>query len=63
LENNVGYKKIYSERLTTEQLKIARGVGTNLTTLSKEQIDCLSGHAANITELQVKLYCPALFLS
>ena len=60
LEKNVNYKKIYSEKLTAERLKIARSVGTNLTALSMEQINCLAGHAANITELQVKLYCPSL---
>jgi len=60
LEQNVDYKKILSEKLTDAQLKIARTVGTNLSSLSREQIDCLSGQAANITEIQVKLYCPSL---
>lgn len=60
LEQNVNYKKIESQKLTDAQLKIARSVGTNLSCLSAEQVDCLSGHAANITELQVKLYCPSL---
>ncbi len=60
LEQNVNYKKIESEKLTVAQLNIARSVGTNLSCLSAEQVNCLSGHAANITELQVKLYCPSL---
>lgn len=60
LEGNVNYKKIESEKSTEAQLKIARSVGTNLSALSMQQINCLSGHAANITELQVKLYCPSL---
>ena len=60
LENNVDYKKIESEKLTDEQLKIARNVGTNLSCLSDDQIKYLTNHAANITELQVKLYCPSL---
>ena len=61
LEENVNYKKIYAERLSDAQLNIARNVSTNLSCLTMEQIDCLSGHAANISELQVKLYCPSLF--
>ena len=61
LEENVNYKKIYAERLSDVQLNIARNVSTNLSCLTMEQIDCLSGHAANISELQVKLYCPSLF--
>lgn len=60
LEKNVNYKKIEAEKLTAAQLEIARSVGTNLSCLSLNQIDCLSKHAANITELQVKLYCPSL---
>ncbi|MBK6634604.1 MAG: patatin-like phospholipase family protein [Chitinophagaceae bacterium] len=60
LEQNVNYKKIESQKLTVAQLNIARSVGTNLSCLSVEQVNCLSGHAANITELQVKLYCPSL---
>lgn len=63
LEINIGYKKIYSERLTVTELEIARKVSTNLKCLSNEQIKCLAGHAANITELQTKLYCPSLFKS
>lgn len=39
---------------------IARTVGTNLTALSQQQVDCLIKQAAALTELQVKLYCPSL---
>jgi NTE family protein len=41
---------------------IARTVGTNLTTLKKEQVDALIKQAECLTELQVKLYCPSLFI-
>lgn len=60
LETNVGYAEIVKQDLTPHQLAIARGVGTNLTPLSSEQIDLLAKHAYNLTGLQVKLYCPSL---
>src|ERR1019366_3813555 len=47
LEKNVNYQKIKSEKLTDLQLKTARAVRTNLSTLSMEQINCLSSHGAN----------------
>jgi len=45
---------------TDDEKHIARNVGTNLTALSKVKVDCLIKQAAALTELQVKLYCPAL---
>lgn len=45
---------------TAEEKQIARGVGTNLTALSKQKVDCLIKQAEALTELQVKLYCPSL---
>lgn len=61
IESNVGYNSIIKNLLKPEQLEIARSVGTNLACLSKDQVSFLSTHAANLTELQVKLYCPTLF--
>lgn len=58
LENRTGYAAI--PKPTPEEKKIARTVGTNLTALRKEQVDCLIKQAAALTELQVKLYCPSL---
>ena len=43
-----------------KEKKIARSVGTNLTTLSREQVDCLIKQAEALTGIQVKLYCPTL---
>jgi len=63
LENEVDYKKIQLHNLKPPQLNIARSVSTNLTPLSKEQLTYLAIQAANLTELQVKLYCPELLLS
>lgn len=45
-------------QIVEEDRKVARSVGTNLTKLSRRQIDCLMNHAAILTELQIKLYCP-----
>lgn len=60
LENEVNYKVILQRNLKPPQLKIARNVGTNLTPLSKEELTYLAIQAANLTELQVRLYCPTL---
>jgi len=45
---------------TREEKEIARHVGTNLVSLSRQQVDCLIKQAEALTELQVKLYCPSL---
>lgn len=58
LKNRVNYAAI--PKPTIEERKIARSVGTNLTSLSKSKIDCLIKQAEALTELQVKLYCPSL---
>jgi len=63
LENEVDYKKIMLHNLKPPQLSIARKVSTNLTPLSKEELTYLAIQAANLTELQVKLYCPGLLFS
>jgi NTE family protein len=60
LELRTGYAEVLKRNLTKEEWELARGTGTNLTNLSKERTDCLIRHAANLTELQVKLYCPQL---
>jgi NTE family protein len=60
LELKTGYKNIIKP--TAEERKVARCVGTNLTALSKEQVDCLMKQAAVLTELQVKLYCPSIIM-
>lgn len=62
LENEVDYKSIMQRNLKPPQLTIARNVSTNLTPLSKEELAYLAIQAANLTELQVKLYCPTLTL-
>jgi len=58
LEKTTGYADIKKPSDTDKE--IARKVGTNLTALSKQQVDCLMLQAACLAELQVKLYCPLL---
>lgn len=58
LKDRLGYTAIIKP--TPAEKKIARSVGTNLTSLSRQKVDCLIKQAGALTELQVKLYCPAL---
>ena len=58
MEKRTGYAAI--KKPSDEEKKIARKVSTNLTSLSKIQVDCLILQAECLTELQVKLYCPSL---
>jgi NTE family protein len=60
LSDNVRYSYILSNDLTTEELAIANNVKTNLTPLSATQLNALIKHAGNLTELQIRLYCPEL---
>jgi len=60
LEKITNYSEIEKSNLKPDQLAIARGVATNLTKLSADQVNFLMRQAANLTELQVKLYCPDL---
>lgn len=60
LKERLGYNQIIHPG--PEEKKIARTVSTNLTSLSKQQVDCLIKQAAALTELQVKLYCPSILL-
>jgi NTE family protein len=45
---------------TKEEHNIAKAVGTNLTSLKKEQIDALTKHSNWLTEIQIRLYLPYL---
>lgn len=60
LEMKTGYGLVLSRNLTTEEWKLAKETSTNLTSLSGRRIDCLIRHAENLTDLQIKLYCPQL---
>lgn len=58
LKANTNYNSIIQP--TIDEKRIARSVGTNLSSLSKQQVDCLMKQAECLTELQVKLYCPSI---
>jgi NTE family protein len=60
LQERYNYEQIKAVGLTTAQLEGIRNVGTNLTPIKKELAKNLIAHAAQITELQVRLYCPQL---
>ena len=60
LQASIGYSHIINEKVADQDKLVARNVSTNLTKLSPRQIDCLIRHAANLTEIQVRLYCPSL---
>lgn len=61
LERITDYNTIIYRSLNAEKVEIARGVGTNLTCLSAIEIEYLMQIASDLTEMQVKLYCPYLF--
>lgn len=61
LETKCKFKEILTKSLSDERLKAIRSVGTNLTCLKKEVIEDMIIHAENLTELQIRLYCPTLF--
>jgi NTE family protein len=62
LEEKVKYKAIISQAQPKDKLELARNVSTNLTALSTSEIDALINQAELMTELQIKLYCPSLFI-
>jgi NTE family protein len=63
LERRIGYCNVLKKDLDEDQWKLARNTGTNLTGLSGKRIEYLIRHAENLTELQVKLYCPSLIFN
>jgi NTE family protein len=60
LEHRTGYLDIKKRDLTDSQWEMARSTKTDLKCLSDLQIQYLIQQAENLTELQVKLYCPSL---
>jgi len=60
LEQKVGYAAVEARNLTEDEWNLAKDTGTNLTSLTVKRTDCLIRHAANLTELQIKLYCPTI---
>ena len=60
VKNNISWNTLEHMRPTQEEIKVARGVGSNLTGLSKKKIYCLEKFAEWMTFVQVRLYLPNL---
>lgn len=63
LKASIDYSIIVKQLQSETKLSIARNVGTNLVSLSDDQINALISHASIMTEIQLKLYCPSFFVS
>ncbi len=61
MEEKCLVKNILDRDLTSGRLQMIRQIGTNLTRLKGELVEDMILHAANLTELQLRLYCPTLF--
>ncbi|OOQ60331.1 hypothetical protein [Mucilaginibacter pedocola] len=62
ISSNCQYEKMSAKFLPDDRLKAIRKIGTNLTTIKKTLIKDMIVHAENLTELQLRLYCPSLFI-
>ena len=60
LEKEVHYKEILSRDLTDAEWEHVRVTETNLRALPEKTVNDLIRHAENLTELQVRLYCPGI---
>jgi NTE family protein len=60
LEVRTGMAALRKRDLTPEQRQQAQKITTNLTKLPADEVAYLIQHAENLTEIQVKLYCPML---
>ncbi|UEG51853.1 patatin-like phospholipase family protein [Mucilaginibacter daejeonensis] len=60
LEKRCQFAEINAHSLTPERLQTIRRIGTNLTRIKPQLVKDMIIHAANLTELQVRLYCPSL---
>jgi NTE family protein len=61
LKKNVGYSEIEKRNVPEPFLTKIKATGTSLKRFKMDRINGLIAHAENLTELQVKLYCPNLF--
>ncbi|MFN5168995.1 MAG: patatin-like phospholipase family protein [Cyclobacteriaceae bacterium] len=62
LEEKLQYLALKQRQQSESDLQCARDVATNLTALSDREINALINQAELMTELQVQLYCPSLFV-
>jgi len=62
LKDKLDYERKIKNGLTANEINFVKNIGTNLTSLSKNEIELLSRHAEILTEIQVRLYCPSLIV-
>ena len=62
MRDKINFQSIVENALDESQIEKISRIGTNLTALSKVQIELLSKHGEILTDLQIKLYCPTLNL-
>jgi NTE family protein len=60
IKNNIHFEQIILHGITREQFDFIKNIKTNLIALNKQEIELLTKHAAVLTEIQIKLYCPSL---
>jgi NTE family protein len=63
VEENIGYGEILERAPSQEEINICHNVKVNIKSLKNEEIEALMKQAACLTEIQVKLYCPTLWLN
>jgi NTE family protein len=62
IKDRIGLEDIIKNGLNEKEIDFISKISTNLTALKKNQIDLLSKHGEVLTEIQIKLYCPTIFL-
>jgi NTE family protein len=58
IKQRINYKKIIERGVSDKERIIVSKIKTNLTALTKKEIELLSNHASVLVELQLNLYCP-----
>lgn len=61
LENKCQIETLLAKSLPKDRLQKIRQIGTNLTRIKLQLVNDMIIHAENLTELQLRLYCPTLF--
>lgn len=61
LNQNCQAEKILARKISKKKLTVIRMIGTNLTPIKEDLIRDMISYSADMTELQLRLYCPSLF--
>lgn len=60
VKQKIGFATITAAGLTVDEIKEISRIKTGLSAFTEQRIELIARHAATLTELQVKLYCPTL---